>query len=332
MDLFKLKQEFINDIKKVNPANWQDDLEQVRIKYLGRKGELTRIFDSFKKISQEKRKEMGQEANKLKIYLEGQFKENLRKFSAQGEISPLRGGQTEKRIDITAPGIKISRGHYHPLTLVRRKAEEIFSTMGFEIVEGPEIETDYYNFQALNIPPDHPARDMWSTFWLKEKLLLRTHTSPVQIRYMENHQPPIRIIAPGRTFRHEATDASHDIQFYQLEGLMIDKNVTLANLKGVLEMFLKNFFGGDVEIRFRPSYFPFVEPGVEVDLKWRGKWLEVAGAGMVHPKVFEAVKYIPNENQGFAFGLGLDRLAMIKYHIDDIRLFYSSDLRFLKQF
>lgn len=321
MELAQLKQEFSNDIQKVNPVNWRDDLEKIRIKYVGRKGELTRVFDSLKNLSQEKRKEAGQEANKLKIYFNDQFKKILQKFSIP----------TESGIDITAPGVKISRGHYHPLTLARRKAEEIFSTMGFEIVEGPEIETDYYNFQALNISQDHPARDLQSTFFIKGGLL-RTQTSPVQIRYMESHQPPIRIISPGRVFRYEATDASHEIQFYQMEGLMIDKNISLANLKSVLEIFFKKFFGEEAKIRFRPSYFPFVEPGLEVDLKWKEKWLEVAGAGMVHPKVFEAVKRDQRFTQGFAFGLGLDRLAMIKYHIDDIRLFYSSDLRFLKQF
>lgn len=247
-----------------------------------------------------------------------------------------------KKIDVTAPGKKLERGHLHPLTLVQNKAIDIFSSMGFEVAEGPEVETEYYNFDALNIPKNHPARDMWDTFWLKPEnsksearnpKLLRTHTSPVQIRYMEKHQPPFRIIAPGRTFRYEATDATHEAQFYQLEGLMIGKNITLANLKAVMEVFFQKFFDDkNIEVRLRPSYFPFVEPGVEVDMKFKGKWMEIAGAGMVHPKVLENMKIDSREWQGFAFGMGIDRLAMIKYKIDDIRLFYGSDLRFIKQF
>lgn len=238
-----------------------------------------------------------------------------------------------RKIDVTAPGKRPERGHLHPLTLVQNKAIDIFSSMGFEVAEGPEMETEYYNFDALNIPKNHPARDMWDTFWMKNGKLLRTHTSPVQIRYMEEHNPPFRIIAPGRTFRYEATDATHEAQFYQLEGLMIGKNITLANLKAVMEVFFQKFFGSkDIQVRLRPSYFPFVEPGVEVDMKYKGKWMEIAGAGMVHPKVLENMKIDSREWRGFAFGMGIDRLAMIKYKIDDIRLFYGSDLRFIKQF
>ena len=246
----------------------------------------------------------------------------------------------KKSIDVTAPGKKVERGHLHPLTMAQRKATAVFSSMGFEIAEGPEMETEYYNFDALNIPKNHPARDMWDTFWLKrknpkgEKMLMRTHTSSVQIRYMEQNKPPFRIIAPGRVFRYEATDATHEIQFYQLEGLMVGKKITLANLKAVMEEFFGKFFSAErgVEIRLRPSYFPFVEPGVEIDIKFRGEWMEVAGAGMVHPNVLENVKLDPREWKGFAFGMGLDRLAMIKHKIDDVRLFYSGDLRFIKQF
>lgn len=238
-----------------------------------------------------------------------------------------------KKIDVTAPGKRLERGHLHPLTLVQNKAIDIFSSMGFEVAEGPEVETEYYNFDALNIPKNHPARDMWDTFWLKNGKLLRTHTSPVQIRYMEANQPPFRIIAPGRIFRYEATDATHEAQFYQLEGLMVGKKITFANLKAVMETFFRGFFGDkNIEVRLRPSYFPFVEPGVEVDIKYKGKWMEIAGAGMVHPKVLENVKIDPREWQGFAFGMGIDRLAMIKYKIDNVRLFYGSDLRFIKQF
>ena len=238
-----------------------------------------------------------------------------------------------KKIDVTAPGKRPERGHLHPLTLVQNKAIDIFSSMGFEVAEGPEVETEYYNFDALNIPKNHPARDMWDTFWLKNGKLLRTHTSPVQIRYMETNQPPFRLIAPGKVFRYEATDATHEAQFYQLEGLMVGKEITLANLKAVMEVFFQKFFGEkNIKVRLRPSYFPFVEPGVEVDIWFKGKWMEIAGAGMVHPKVLENVKIDPREWQGFAFGMGIDRLAMIKYKIDDVRLFYSGDLRFIKQF
>ncbi|MCK6462260.1 MAG: phenylalanine--tRNA ligase subunit alpha [Candidatus Pacebacteria bacterium] len=264
----------------------------------------------------------------------------------------------KKFLDVTAPGKKSERGHLHPLTQVTERACDIFQSMGFEIADGPELENEFYNFDALNIPKDHPARAMWDTFWLKdsqkilnlkskisnlsadrqdlkqeERFLMRTHTSNVQIRYMETHNPPFRIIAPGRVFRYEATDATHEIQFYQLEALMIDKKTNLANLKAVIKIFLQRFFNDDkIEVRFRPSYFPFVEPGVEIDMKFKDKWLEIGGAGMVHPKVLESVKLEGQGWQGFAFGMGLDRLAMIKYKIDDVRLFYSGDLRFIRQF
>jgi len=258
--------------------------------------------------------------------------------------------KNKKIIDVTAPGKKMERGHLHPLTQAMDKASDIFQSMGFEVADGPELETEYYNFDALNIPADHPARAMQDTFWLKnnqkfpisnsqfsnkkeEKFLLRTHTSSVQIRYMERKQPSFRIISPGRVFRMEATDATHETQFYQIEGLMVDRKTNLANLKAIMKIFLQIFFGDEnIDIRFRASYFPFVEPGVEVDMKFKDKWLEIAGAGMVHPKILDNMKLDPNEWQGFAFGMSVDRLAMIKHNIDDIRLFYSGDLRFLKQF
>ncbi|MDD5032516.1 MAG: phenylalanine--tRNA ligase subunit alpha [Candidatus Pacebacteria bacterium] len=227
----------------------------------------------------------------------------------------------------------INKGHLHPLSIIMRQMTDIFQSLGFEVVLGPDVETEHYNFDALNVPKDHPARDMWDTFWLKNGQLLRTHTSPMQIRYMEKHQPPFQIVVPGRVYRYEATDATHEIQFYQLEGLMIGKDINLANLKGVLEEFFKKLFNKkEIDIRFRPSYFPFTEPSVEVDMKLDNKWLEIAGAGMVHPQVLKNVGIDPNEWQGFAFGVGIDRVAMIKYKIDDIRLFYGSDMRFLKQF
>jgi len=251
--------------------------------------------------------------------------------------------------DPSIPGEKADAGHLHPLTLTQRKVIEIFESMGFSVIEGPEIETEWYNFDALNIPKDHPARDMWDTFWLKNKKLLRTHTSPVQIRYMEKNNPPIKIIVPGRIFRHEATDACHEINFYQLEGLMIDKDISASSFKAIIQEFLSRFFNAVVEARLRPSFFPFTEPSFEVDMscvvcKGTGcstcsqtGWIELIGAGMVHPNVLKAAKIIPYQKsgggwQGFAFGIGLDRLAMMKYKINDIRLLYSGDLRFLKQF
>ncbi len=255
--------------------------------------------------------------------------------------------------DVTAPGKKITLGRLHPLTLVKMKAEEIFQSMGFSVIEGPEVENEWYNFDALNIPKNHPARDMWDTFWIKQtgkeeknekRLLLRTHTSPVQIRYMEKNNPPLRIIVPGRVFRHEATDASHEINFYHLEGLMLDKNVSAANFKAIIEEFFRRFFNKPAKIRIRPSYFPFTEPSFEIDLlciNCLGKgcsacqktgWMEIMGAGMVHPLVIKNSGLNPKFWQGFAFGIGLDRLGMMKYKINDVRLFYSGDLRFLKQF
>lgn len=261
-------------------------------------------------------------------------------------------------IDVTVLGRAPQRGHLHPLTLMMRDVASIFGGMGFTVVDGPEIETEHYNFDALNIPKDHPARDMWDTFWLKqhqlegtategtilknkdgiERLLLRTHTSPVQIRYMETHKPPLSIIVPGKVYRYEATDATHETQFYQFEGLMIGKDVSLANLKGVLSAFFERVFGRKMEIRFRPSYFPFTEPSVEIDIGWTDKegkverWLEVMGAGMVHPEVLRAGGIDPKKWQGFAFGGGVDRFIMLKYDIPDVRALYSGDLRLVKQF
>lgn len=248
---------------------------------------------------------------------------------------------------------KQPKGHSHLITQAIQEISDIFNSIGFSVVEGPEIETDHYNFEALNFPKDHPARDMQDTFFIKndyisnkeksqvssfkfqkdaDKLLLRTHTSPVQIRYMESHKPPMAIIVPGKVFRNEATDATHEAQFFQFEGLYVDKNVSMAHLKGVLTHFFKKYFGEDAEIRFRPSFFPFVEPGVEVDMKWKGKWLEMMGAGLVHPNVLESAGVDPKKWQGFAFGGGIDRLLAVKYELDDIRHLYTGDLRFNNQF
>jgi phenylalanyl-tRNA synthetase alpha chain len=326
--LNKLKQKILKEIEQAKDLT---KLEQVYRQYLGRKGELTQILRSLKDMPEKERKEKGKLANQIKKEIEGLLQEARERREAQ---QPRERQQRDDWLDVTAPGILPPQGHLHPITLVQRQIEEIFQSMGFSVLDGPEVETEYYNFDALNVPKNHPAREMWDTFWLKDiGLLLRTHTSPMQARYMEKHNPPLRIIVPGRCFRHEATDATHDVQFYQFEGLMVGKNVSAANFKAIIEEFFKQFFSSDVEVRLRPSYFPFVEPGFEVDVKRKGKdWLEIMGAGMVHPNVFKAVGYIPNKWQGFAFGAGLERLAMIKYQIDDIRLFFNSDLRFLKQF
>jgi len=326
----KLFNQKIRDVKNL------EVLENLRVQFLGRKSELVEFLKGIKNLTEEEKRKFGPVANQLRQEME-KLMEDAKKSLKMREVGKL---MEKDRIDISAPAKKISQGHLHPLTLIQRKIEDIFQSIGFEVVEGPEIETEYYNFNALNIPADHPAREMQDTFWLQTpnsklqtpKLLMRTQTSSVQIRYAENHQPPIRIISPGRVFRFEATDQTHDIQFHQIEGLMIDKNISLANLKGVLEILFKKLYGKGVEVRFRPSYFPFVEPGVEVDMKFRGKWMEIAGAGMVHPKVLNTMKIDSRIWQGFAFGMGLERLAIIKYGIDDVRLFSSGDLRFLKQF
>ena len=328
MDLKKLKIEAEKEIKKARSLKTLDDIFK---KYLGKKGQITQAFATLKKLSERERKKIGKEANLVKIEIEKIIKEKSKELREE-----LIGLKIKKEgIDISRPGKKLEVGHLHPLTQVRKEVEEIFQSMGFSVVEGPEVETEWYNFDALNIPKDHPARDFWDTFWLSQeaKLLLRTHTSPVQIRYMEKHNPPLRIIVPGRVFRHEATDASHEINFYQIEGLMVDKNISVANFKAIVEEFLRRFFKAKVEIRLRPSFFPFTEPSFEIDLKrGKGEWLEIMGAGMVHPNVFRFSGINPEDWQGFAFGVGMDRLAMLRYKINDVRLFYNGDLRFLKQF
>lgn len=327
MDIRGLKKKTFIDLTKIKNLA---DLEQFRIKYLGRKGEITSVLRSLKDLPVAKRKKLGIGANEFKKDLELKISNLMSQFVEQ------EAKKKERRIDVTAPGIKVARGHLHPLTLVMRKIEEIFLSMGFRIIEGPDIETEYYHFDALNIPKDHPARDVWSTFWLEtrpEKLLLRAHTSPMQVRFMEKNNPPFRIVVPGRVFRYEATDASHFYNFYQLEGLMVDRHISVANFKAVIEEFLKKLFGEEIEMRIRPSYFPFTEPSFEVDMKYpSGDWMEIIGAGMVHPNVFKAVGYVPGNWQGFAFGMGVDRVTMMKYKINDIRLLYSSNLSFLNQF
>jgi phenylalanyl-tRNA synthetase alpha chain len=338
MDIRELK---ISAQKEIKLARDLSELNRIFKRYLGKRGELTLILRSLKNLPDKQRKEQGRIANEIKQEIDAEIQQCKNKFQ-------FSGSKSQGNLDVSAPGKKITTGHLHPLTLVRRQAEEIFQNMGFSIIEGPEIESEWYNFDALNIPKDHPARDAWDTLWLKNGSLLRTHTSPVQIRYMQKHNPPLRIIVPGKVFRHEATDASHDVQFYQLEGLMLGKDVSVANFRAIAQEFFQKFFNKDVKIRLRPGFFPFVEPGFEIDISCivcggkgcsvceRTGWTELLGAGMVHPNVLKNSGIISNERigrwQGFAFGIGLDRLAMMKYKINDIRLFYSSDLRFLKQF
>lgn len=322
-------------------------LETWRIKYLGRKGGLLQILHRLGELPPEERVRIGKRANEIKNLLFGLFKEKEQQLKTKLPF------EKEEFFDFTLPGHPYSVGHRHPLAKVFTEIVKIFSNLGFAVAEGPEIETDYYNFEALNFPKDHPARDMQNSFYLQlpithhpspQEYLLRTHTSPVQIRVMEKNRPPIRIIAPGRVFRHEAIDPSHLAMFHQVEGLTVDEKVTFADLKGTLTLFVQKMFGKETKARFRPSYFPFVEPGAEVDISCiicSGKgcrvcknsgYLELLGAGMVHTKVFQAVGYNPNKYTGFAFGLGVERVAMLKYGVDDLRLFYSNDLRFLSQF
>jgi len=317
------------------------ELDEIFKKYLGKKGELTRILRSLEKLPKAKRIKVGREANELKNFLKEKIERKKSSFVETAE-------EKEKWLDITVPGKKPAFGHLHPLTQVKREAEEIFQSMGFSVAEGPDIETEWYNFDALNIPKDHPARDLWDTLWLKNGLLLKTHTSPAQVRFMEKNNPPLRIIVPGNVYRHEATDSSHELQHYQIEGLMVGREISVANFKAVIGEFFRRFFKKDVKSRLRPDFFPFVEPGFDISISCiicGGKgcsvcknsgWLEIAGAGMVHPNVFKNSGLNPNPPaggwQGWAFGCGLERLAMMKYKINDIRLFRSGDLRFLQQF
>ena len=331
--------------KEIKRATDLEELNVIFKKYLGKKGIITQILSSLKNLPKEKRSKIGRQANLLKSIIEKE--KEKREIAIKKQIE--QESEKDESIDVTLPAKRPETGHLHPLTLVRRKVEKIFESMGFCVVQGPHIETEWYNFDALSIPKDHPARDLWDTFWLdqkrnKEKLLLRTHTSPVQVRYMEKHNPPFRIIVPGRVFRHEASDASHDIQFYQVEGLMIDTDISVTNFKGIIDQFLRKFFNRKIKTRLRPGYFPFVEPGFEIDVQCficQGKgcstcsqtgWVELCPGGMVHPNVLKAGGLNPKNWQGFAFGMGLDRLAMMTYKIGDIRLFYNGDLRFLKQF
>ena len=314
-------------------------LKDFKVKFLGKKGEITRLLKGMKDLAPEERPVFGRLINELKAFVEAKIKEKELELK---ELEKKRRFEKE-RLDITLPGRPPRIGGLHPLSQVLGEIVDVFKSMGFQIAEGPEIEEDFYNFEALNIPPDHPARDMQDTFYISEKVLLRTHTSPVQIRVMQKYPLPIRIIAPGRVYRRDF-DVSHTPMFHQVEGLLVDKRVTFAELKGTLIEFAKRIFGADTKVRFRPSFFPFTEPSAEMDIgcvickgsgcrvcKGTG-WLEILGCGMVDPEVFRSVGLDPSEVTGYAFGLGVERITMLKYGIDDIRLFFENDLRFLSQF
>lgn len=315
------------------------DIEALRVRYLGKKGELTAVLRGMGKLSAEERPLIGQLANEVRADIEAAIEE--RRQEMQERLLELK--LKKEKIDVTLPA-EGELGHIHPLTMTQRELEDIFIGLGFSIVEGPEVELDYYNFQALNIPENHPARDTQDTFYITDNILLRSQTSPVQVRTMEKQKPPIRIISPGRVYRSDAVDATHSPLFHQLEGLVVDKGISMGDLKGVLELFAKQTFGEETRIRFRPHHFPFTEPSAEVDVscfacggkgcricKGEG-WIEILGAGMVHPNVLRNCGIDPDVYSGFAFGFGIERIAMLKYHIDDMRLLYENDTRFLGEF
>ncbi len=335
--LEQIKQSAAESIKGVKNAS---ELEEIRVKYLGKKGELTSVLRGMGALSAQERPVVGQIANQVREYLESE----IARVKEDIEASALQAKIASEKIDVTMPGKHKKLGKTHPLTTVLDELKNIFIGMGFEIAEGPEVEFDYYNFESLNIPKEHPARDTQDTFYINNNILLRTQTSPVQVRVMENKKPPIRIIAPGRVYRSDAVDATHSPVFHQIEGLVVDKGITMGDLKGTLETFVKKLYGDDVKVRFRPHHFPFTEPSAEVDIscfvcggkgcsvcKGEG-WIEILGCGMVHPKVLKNCDIDPEVYSGFAFGIGLERIVMRRFDIDDLRLFYENDIRFLKQF
>jgi len=322
-------------LKELADAGDQDALQAISVKYLGRKGQVTQFLRSISSLPGEERPRAGQMANQVKQALEKAIDEALARFEADGT-------ETEG-IDVSLPGRPQPQGALHPITLVTREVCDIFTRLGFDIVEGPEVELDYYNFEALNLPKNHPARDMQDTFYVSDNIVLRTHTSPVQIRTMEQQTPPVRIIAPGKVYRCDS-DLTHTPMFHQMEGLMVGENISFGDLKGILTTFVHQIFDKETALKFRPSFFPFTEPSAEVDIlcvMCRGKgcrvcsqtgWIEVLGAGMVHPAVFENVGYDTSRITGFAFGVGIERIAMLKYGIDDLRIFFENDMRLLGQF
>jgi phenylalanyl-tRNA synthetase alpha chain len=336
VDLSALKDQIIADLVSVKSL---DDARRVRVGLLGRKGIFSEYYEKLKSLDKDERRVAGQELNALKTDAEDRLVQIETGYADEDK----RRREQESAIDITLPGKHPVIGRKHPITLILDEIVRIFASLGFRITEGPDIESDYYNFEALNIPRDHPARDMQDTFYVKSGVVLRTQTSSVQIRTMEREKPPIRIISPGCVYRHDQ-DISHTPMFHQVEGLMVDKGISFSDLKGILQIFVHEMFGKDVPVRFRPSYFPFTEPSAEVDIgcvickgsgcgvcKTTG-WIEILGSGTVHPQVFRNVGYDPTEVSGFAFGMGVERIAMIKYGIDDIKQFYNNDIRFLSQF
>ncbi len=311
----------------ISAAADADALEQLRIGLLGKKGRLSGVLGAMGKLPGDERPLVGQRANVLKSQVQSLLSDRLQDVK-QAAMAARIASET---LDVTASAQGIPMGHRHPLITTTEEIVDLFCGLGYQVEEGPEVETDHHNFTALNIPPDHPARDMQDTFYLKDNLLLRTHTSPVQIRHLETHAPPVRIVAPGRVYRRDAVDATHSPVFHQVEVLAIDEGLDFSHLRGTVMAFLKAFFG-DLPVRFRASYFPFTEPSAEVDVQWRGRWLEVMGCGMVDPAVLEGLGLDPERYSGFAAGLGVERFCMVRHGIDDIRRLYTSDLRFLEQF
>ena len=335
--LAKIREEIL---KQIDASENLDKLNEVRVSALGKKGALTELLKSMKEVAPQDRPKVGQMVNEVRAEIETALETEKAKLEDRAMEARLKN----EVIDVTLPAKKNSVGHRHPNTIALEEVERIFVGMGYEVVRGPEVEKDYYNFEALNIPKDHPARDEQDTFYINEEIVLRTQTSPVQVRTMEQGKLPIRMIAPGRVFRSDEVDATHSPSFHQIEGLVIDKNITFADLKGTLQEFAQELFGPETKTKFRPHHFPFTEPSAEVDVscfKCGGKgcrfckgsgWIEILGCGMVHPHVFEMCGIDPEEYTGFAFGVGLERIALLKYEIDDMRLLYENDIRFLKQF
>ncbi|MTI60916.1 MAG: phenylalanine--tRNA ligase subunit alpha [Firmicutes bacterium] len=341
MNLQERLKEIEEEGKKIfSTVNDLEKLEELRIDFLGKKGKITDVLRQMGKIPAEERPVVGKIANQLKNKLNKLLQDKRDELTELAEQKSL----ADEKIDVTLPGKEPNIGHVHPLTNISNKIKEVFIGLGYTIAEGPEIENEYNNFEALNVPKHHPARDLQDTFYINDNYLLRTHTSPVQIRTMAENQPPIRIIAPGRVYRSDELDASHSPVFHQLEGLLVDKGIAFSDLKGTIELFVKAIYGEDTKTRFRPSYFPFTEPSAEVDISCvicggegcrlcsQTGWLEVMGSGMVHPNVLEMAGVDTSVYSGFAFGMGLDRIAMLKYGIEDIRLLYENDKRFLHQF
>ena len=341
MDMKERLQELAENARvRIEESEGLDKLNDVRVAYLGKKGELTAILKGMKDVSPEERPKVGQLVNETRVKIETLLEESRQKLEEAVREEKMKA----EVIDVTLPSKKNSVGHRHPNTIALEEVERIFVGMGYEVVEGPEVEYDLYNFEKLNIPADHPAKDEQDTFYINKDIVLRTQTSPVQARVMEQGKLPIRMIAPGRVFRSDEVDATHSPSFHQIEGLVIDKNITFADLKGTLEEFAKELFGEDTKVKFRPHHFPFTEPSAEVDVscfKCGGKgcrfckgsgWIEILGCGTVHPNVLRMCGIDPDEYTGFAFGVGLERIALLKYEIDDMRLLYENDVRFLKQF